>query len=47
MHETPAEVCIEALVETARSNFGLDPDWTREAVDRAEEQASGLARLMG
>ncbi len=47
MHETQDEICIETLVETARSNFGLDPDWTREAVDRAEEQASGLARLMG
>lgn len=36
----------DELVECARS-FGVDPDWSTEAIERSETQASELANLMG
>jgi len=37
----------EELIEVARARHGLDPDWTRCAIDRADEQARELARGLG
>jgi len=38
---------IESLVETARSGYGLTPEWTRDALRKSGEQASELVELMG
>lgn len=46
MRETQEEAGCEALIEEARSSYGLDPDWTAGAIARSEEQAWELARLM-
>lgn len=35
------------LVETARASYGLDPDWTSGAIERAREQSQELVRLFG
>ena len=37
---------VEAMVELARSDYGLQPDWTLEAIGEANDQASELAKLM-
>jgi HD-like signal output (HDOD) protein len=46
MRETQEECGLDALVEEARSSYGIDPDWTKDAAKRAEEQATELSRLM-
>lgn len=37
---------IEAMVELARSDYGLQPEWTLEAIEEANEQASELTKLI-
>lgn len=46
LRETQAEFGIEALVEQARSDYGLTADWTRSAVEKATEVANDLARSL-
>lgn len=42
--ETEREYGIEAMIETARSMYGLEPDWLRDAVAACEEQALDLSQ---
>lgn len=46
LRETEREHGVDALVETARSDYGLGADWLGDAVVAAEEQASELASLI-
>jgi HD-like signal output (HDOD) protein len=46
LRETQEQAGVDALVEEARSSYGLDPDWTTDALARADEQASELTRLL-
>lgn len=42
LRETGTRADEEALIEEARSSYGLDPDWTRCAIERSDEQARDL-----
>ena len=42
--ETEREYGIEAMIETARSMYGLDPDWLKSAVAASEELAHDLSQ---
>lgn len=44
LRETREHCGVDALVEEARSGYGLAPDWTTEAVATCEEQAEELAQ---
>tara|TARA_R110002126_G_scaffold41590_33_gene121033 strand:- start:5580 stop:6434 length:855 start_codon:yes stop_codon:yes gene_type:complete len=44
LRETEANVAIEAMIETARSDYGLSPDWTQDALEACAQQAMELAR---
>jgi len=44
--ETHAEHGIDALIETGHSDYGLDADWTRTAVEFSEQQATELAHAL-
>lgn len=44
LRETEAEYGIEAMIETARSEYGLEPDWTQDALESCAVQAMELAR---
>ena len=46
LRETEEEYGLECLVETARVDYGLEADWTREAIDKAHAQATELARML-
>ena len=46
LRETAVEYGIEALVEEARSGYGLEPDWTRQAVTSCQEKAVELAQIL-
>lgn len=43
LRETQDEHGIDALVEDARADYGLDPDWTREVITACREQSLELA----
>lgn len=45
LRETELEAGVEALVEEAVTRFGLDPEWTVEAVIDASAQAAELTEL--
>ena len=42
--ETETEHGIEALIETARSRYGLEPDWMQRSVEECEVLAAELSR---
>lgn len=44
--ETAGEPSVEALVERARADFGLEPDWTLESIETARADADGLATIL-
>jgi len=44
--ESDSLEAVDSLIETARSSYGLVPDWTRRALQRSGEQASELVELM-
>lgn len=46
LHETLGEHGLEALVETARADYGLESDWTTEAIEAAKAHAAELARML-
>lgn len=46
LRETHPEFGLECMIETARSDYGLTPDWTREAVEQSEGHARDLAALL-
>lgn len=46
LRETEREHGIEAVVADAQSDYGLAEDWTRGAIERAEEQSAELAKLL-
>ncbi len=45
--ETAQELALETLVEDARSDYGIQPDWMLATVQRSEEQATELSKLLG
>ena len=45
--ETEREYGIEAMIETARSMYGLEADWLKSAVAASEEQAIDLSQAFG
>jgi HD-like signal output (HDOD) protein len=47
LRETEVEHGLEAVIERSRTDYGLDPDWTRAAVEEARASAVELARLFG
>ena len=46
LRETEVEHGIEALVEEARSGYGLEPDWTCSTVAACQEKAVELAEIL-
>ncbi len=46
LRETEAQHGIDALVEEARSGYGLEPDWMRGTIEACDEQAGELAALL-
>ncbi len=46
LRETRVERDDEEFLEAGRSDFGLPPDWTREALQDSEKQAAELAALL-
>jgi HD-like signal output (HDOD) protein len=46
LRETEVEHGIDALVEEAKSGYGLDPDWMRAAVATCQEKAVELAEIL-
>ena len=47
LRESQGDHGVEVLVHEARDRYSLDPDWVVGAVDRAREEASDLADLLG
>jgi len=48
MHrETEREFGIEAMVETAKSMYGLEADWLQATIAASDDQARDLARAFG
>ena len=45
--ENPADDGVEALTETARADYGLEPDWIGTALGQAEAQAGELSQRLG
>ncbi len=46
LRETGEEHGIDAVVEVAKSDYGIEQDWTHRAVADAEKQAAELTQLM-
>ena len=46
LRESSSEHGIEAFLETGRTEYGLESDWLRDALDHAERQAEELAGLL-
>jgi HD-like signal output (HDOD) protein len=46
LRETAADAGIEAMIETARMEYGISPDWTQEALEACAKQSMELAREM-
>lgn len=46
VREVEAEGTDEALIETARAEYGLEPDWTLGAIDSSAVAATELAKLL-
>ncbi len=45
--ETEREFGIEAMIETAKTTYGLEADWLQETIASSEEQANDLSRTFG
>lgn len=46
IREAPVPGSEESIIESARVDYGLDPDWTRDAMVSSEADASELARTI-
>jgi hypothetical protein len=46
LRETEVEHGIDALVEEAKSGYGLEPDWMRATVGACQEKAVELAEIL-
>jgi HD-like signal output (HDOD) protein len=46
LRETETDRAVEALVETANQDYGVEKDWTLEAVQMAQQQAEDLAHML-
>jgi HD-like signal output (HDOD) protein len=46
LHETQLEHGLEGMIEVARTDYGLDADWTAESAREAEQRAAELADLL-
>ena len=46
VREVEAEGSDEELIETARAEYGLEPDWTLGAIESSAQAAAELARLL-
>lgn len=44
--ESEPELALESLVETARTDYGLEPDWTVGVIEASSEEADELGRLL-
>ena len=44
--EVEPDLALEALVETARAEYGMEPDWTLEALEASRVEADELASLL-
>lgn len=46
VREVAPEDTVEALVESARTDYGLQPDWTLGSIESSKAEASELATLL-